>query len=237
MTDALKHFFLLASLGMASVVYGDTINFNDANRGPGDSLQIGDIGVSPYGEDGGQVESAAGYGLGNTALGPGYQVENVMQFLPTENSSRSPSSEVWSGVQFSVDGFINSITLLPVFKAYQNGTLLPDQCGFYIAVIALGSQEQWLNPSAGTPITLSGPDLNPHGIPISSLSLAVYYDMPGGDGSLLPYEQQDLSSTIDVQFGFTVVSMDITPAPEPATLALAALGLGSLLIFRRKTVA
>jgi hypothetical protein len=236
MTDSLKHFFLLASLGMASVVYGDTINFNDANRGPGDSLQIGDIGVSPYGEDGGQVESAAGYGLGNTALGPGYQVENVMQFLPTENSARSPSSEVWSGVQFSVDGFINSITLLPVFKAYQNGTLLTDQCSFYIAVISRFGQEQLLDPSSGNPITLSGPDLNPYGS-ISSLSLAVYYDMPGGDGSLLPYERQDLSSTIDVQFGFTVVSMDITPAPEPTTLALAALGLGSLLIFRRKTVA
>jgi hypothetical protein len=237
MTDSLKHLFLLASLGLASVVHGDTINFNDANRGPGDSLQIGDVAVSPYGEAGGQVESASGYGLGNTALGPGYEVENVMQFLPTENSSRSPSSEVWSGLQFSVDGFINSITLLPVFQAYQNGTPLSDQCSFYIAVIAMGSQEQWLDPSSGNPITLSGPDLNPHGIPISSLSLAVYYDMPGGDGSLLPYEQQDLSSTIDVQFGFSVQSMDITPAPEPAALALAALGLGTFLMFRRKTVA
>jgi hypothetical protein len=237
MTDSLKHLFLLASLGLASVVHGDTINFNDANRGPGDSLQIGDVAVSPYGAAGGQVESAAGYGLGNTALGPGYEVDDVMNFLPTENNFRAPSSEVWSGLQFSVDGFINSITLLPVFQAYQNGTLLPDQSSFYIAVISFGDQEQLLNPSSGNPITFSGPDLNPLGTPISSLSLAVFFDMTDGNAGLLPYGQQDLSSTIDVQFGFTVVSMDITPAPEPATLALAALGLGSFLMFRRKTVA
>jgi len=244
MPHILQKIISLAVLGLATVASAVTVNFDNATLGPSDLLQMGGITVTPYDNGnpsavaGGQVKTTAGYGLGNTALGPGDEVDSEMQFLPTQSSYRDPSSIQLDGLQFSVEGTINSITLLPVFRAYANGVLLPDQCSFFIYASGnwQGGQADGLDQSSGTPITLSGPNLLDSYGPLSTLNLSVFLDMVGGNAGLFPYEQQDLSETVNVEFGFTVQSMDITPAPEPATVSITGLGLGTLWLLARRKI-
>jgi hypothetical protein len=65
--------------------------------------------------------------------------------------------------------------------------------------------------------------------------LSVFWDTVTGNAAHFPYENNDLSDTVNVEYGFTVQSIEITPAPEPSPLALADLGgLAILLFLRRK---
>ena len=246
MPHILQKIISLAVLGLTTVASAVTVNFDNATLGPSDLLQMGGITVTPYDNGnpsavaGGQVKTTAGYGLGNTALGPGDEVDSEMQFLPTQSSYRDPSSIQLDGLQFSVEGTINSITLLPVFRAYANGVLLPDQCSFFIYASGVGSncgsQADLLDPASGTPITLSGSNLLNGGGAPSILNLSVFFDMPEGEAGLFPYETQNLSATVNVEFGFTIQSIDITPAPEPTTVAIAGLGLGTLWLLSRRKI-
>jgi hypothetical protein len=228
------HFLQFLLILYAPVVSGVTVNFGDATLGPSDSLQFGGVTVTGSG----QVATAAGYGLGSTALGPADEVNNEIQYLPTQGAYRSPSSVQWEGVSFSVNGYFNSITILPVFRAYTDaGVLLPDQFNFWILFDNWNgtfSQSQYIDLSSGNPITF----LNDVSLgKFSSFSIAVFLDHPDLGTSTLPYSGTDLTEGVNVEEGFTVQSLDYTPTtatPEPTTLALVGLGLGVFLMFRRK---
>ena len=113
MPDILQKIIPLAVFGLTTVASAVTVNFDNATLGPSAMLQMGGVTVTPYNNGnpsavaGGQVETTAGYGLGNTTLGPGDEVDSEMQFLPTQSSYRNPGSIQLDGLQFSVDGTIN----------------------------------------------------------------------------------------------------------------------------------
>ncbi len=216
-----------------------TVYFDDATRGPSDTLQIGGVTVSAngFGLSSSQVETVGGYGLGTTVLGPGDEVDGEYQYLPTQADTRQPSWQQ-EAVTFSVDGSINSITLLPVFRAYADGVLLTDQCSFFFFAEGYGgggvqgTQADSIDPSSGNPIMFSGANLlSQNGSP-STLSLEVLFDNVAGEP--FPYDYEDLSETVNVEFGFTVVSLDYTPAPEPASLSVVAFGIFGITLLRRR---
>ena len=228
------HFLPLLFILSASAVNGVTVNFGDATLGPSDSLQFGGVTVTGSG----QVATVAGYGLGSTALGPADEVNNEIQYLPTQGAYRSPNSVQWEGVSFSVDGYFNSITILPVFRAYTDtGVLLPDQSNFWILFNnwnGTSSQSQYIDLSSGNSITFFN-DVSLR--KFSSFSIAVFLDHPDLGTSTLPYSGTDLTEGVNVEEGFTVQSLDYTlttPTPEPTTFALMGLGFGAVLILRRK---
>ncbi len=214
---------MLGSSGANAV----TVYFNGADRGPADTLQIGGVMISGWMGNGfgpttsDEVATVFGSGLGDALLGPAAEVNAEYQYLPTAGNYRSPSQMQDEAVTLSVDGSINSVTVQAVFRAYtDSGVLLPDQFPFHImfeAVAAGGTQSEWLDPSSGNPITLVNTSANG---PFSTMTLAAFWDSPADN--VFPYSTEDLSEGVNVEYGFTVLSLNYTPIPEPNPIAFVA---------------
>ncbi len=222
----------------------DTVYFNDVSRGPGDTLQIGGVMISafenlPSGFAVGQVATLAGAGLGNTALGPADEVNNVTHYSPASTTYRMPDSVQWEGVSFTVDGFINSVTIQPVFRACTDaGVPLPEISNFYILFFGwqrMGAQSQYVNALSGNLMTYTRNDDGY--LPGSSFSIAVFLDRPDFGSSALPFGTEHLDEGVKAEFGFRVVSLDYTPVPEPCSGAILAIGAIAVLLGRQRGTA
>jgi len=212
-----------------------TVYFNDADRGPAGTLQIDGVTIIPTASGlplgTGQPTTVQGVGLGlDGEVGPAGVIDEQAYF--PSNASEFSSLTGGGGLSFHVDGWINSITIQPVLESFSgSGNLLsvPDDVMMEFSLVEGGPLNYWpvipANPSA--PVTLS-----------SSLSeeASTWY--------LTPQLNQDpsvwysscrtgyLSEDQTLQWGFSVVSLDYTPVPEPATTTFLAMGLIGLLCAR-----
>jgi hypothetical protein len=208
----------------------DTVLFDTINRGPASTLQIDGITITGDLGNGPEV-TVAGSGLGY-ANGPGLY----------PSVSRSSQGDETLGFHFSVNGIINSITVLP-FAFDQNDNPIPmpftysEQRYYLIDGVYQGVDPNYSVYVQGS----SGPGLYaaPVGIGVDAAQVDInLFDDFGGasEGSYLRQHPNVTSFTI----GYTIESADVTFAPlvpdQSSTWVLLALSGGALFLvncFRR----
>jgi hypothetical protein len=220
---------LMFMLG-STVSNAETVNFDDADRGPSNVLQVAGITISrcDFGWGLGQPETVLGSGLGSATLGPVDEVNGIMQYLPGDQYG----TYEYEGLTFSANGPINSITIVPVFRAFtDSGVLLPDKHLFGIWFASVYNDWYLIDPSVGNPITLVNPNPTfgdpPRNVPVS---LLVQWDF-GQHIILDDYRREHLSEGLTIECGFTILSLDYIP--EPGTSALLGMSLFGLWSARR----
>jgi hypothetical protein len=230
---------VLVGLFSGDVADGVTVYFNDADRGPSDILQIGDVtvsrpGSSQTGDQGyGKPATVAGVGLGLDG-GMGSSGEWLRQLHFSAGSyAYDRTSE--GDLQLDVAGGITSVTVIPVFRVYDSqGNLLPETFGFECGIIWQNSHYSlpvwdYINSNFdGSPITRYSWENDPNGF-----SRAVFNW--GSDMWPVEYDRQDsLSEERTLEYGLRIVSLDYTPAPEPRIATLSIMGLLGFTCLGRK---
>jgi hypothetical protein len=209
---------LLASAALIAVpapAHATVVSFNTLSSAATDVLQIG--GVTITGTD---VATVFGTGLG---VGDG-SFDEFVSYNPADDST---NTTVDGNMSLSVDGRINSMTIMPFFNVI-GGTPCP-ACNFEIGYrpqTGVPTSTNYSVLAGGTPVTLLFDNLNADGtLPVSLDNLGIYGDF--GEG---PYITSYITSNnfqpVSFSFGFSILSLDYTPTatPEPATLSLLALG-------------
>ena len=195
-----------------------TIRFDDANRPPSDTLNVGGVtvtGGTGYGGSPGRPATALGFGLGSDVLGSSFALDRFAHYSSGNGFPDSHSSE---SLRLTVDGVINSITIMPRISVLETGESL--DLSFEIN---LG----WYAPSIdyrivecnGTPTTI----LNRY-----STASSVLLDISGDFGEDLYFRENRISRGLPEEtlvFGFSIVSLDYTPVPDTASSACL-LGIG-----------
>jgi len=211
---------LASSSANAVIVY-----FDDATRGPSDTLEIGSVTISPLlggGNVGGQVATVAGFGLGlDNGIGSIGEIERQQHFSANQTLPYEPDSDSGpDGVDLAVNGIINSVTILPNFSIIQNGSTLSEQLplDFYCFPIA---EYPFLIPPFSGPVTIDASFITT----ASTVELQMNGDWGGEYWRFWGTDFRDPTQEQSFQFGFTIQSLDYTPAPEPASLSLLAFGM------------
>jgi hypothetical protein len=213
---------MLASLQTHAV----TVYFDDADRGPASSLQIGDLTVSVVtGPPSAKVATVSGHGLGlDGGMGQIYEFNELITQINGNYLEYGYNDFEEAGfVGFTVPGTIDSITLLPFARVYSPaGALLPDQPWFDIyCPMSFVNAYPHVYPGNVTTLHWTGPQ------PISTLTVGVDHDFPPEFWLSL-----DIGNTAEL--GFSILSLDYTPIPEPGALCLFAVGLLSFYRARRR---
>jgi hypothetical protein len=228
-------FSLILGSGVASA---KTVYFNDADRGPSDVLQIDGITVT-HTDTGilptvGQPMTDLGVGLGfDDGIGLVGEVDQQARWSVGESGFDSLTGG--DGLSFHVDGTINSITIMPVFRIFSgSGELMPIPDGldleFTSSPFLTGGGFPTMPANTSTPVTLYAPE------GLSGSVFSTFYLTPQSNYSpdfwFGAYRSDNLAEEQTLQWGFTVLSLDYTPAtpaPEPTTTVLLVFGLPVLL--------
>jgi hypothetical protein len=213
----------LATLGRAQAA---EIFFDDANRGPAGEMIVGGVQITAFSGTYGMssptdASTVGGVGLGADALGPLGWVSRQDHYPAGQQASDSQLSE---GLFLTVDGRITSFTVRPECSAVETGQ--PLNLPFEIRYSGDPGQNFCvLDPSSYSAVTidLSGYTVNPlHNLFIDitgDFGEAPYFDA---------YRHANLAPDITIQYGFTLVSLEFTPAPEPTAGAVLGLGLAGI---------
>jgi hypothetical protein len=232
-----KRIIAPAILGMLALMLGSTaanavtVYFNDADRGPSDVLQIGGITITDLGTGTpGQPNTVLGVGLG-LDMGIGPVGEDYQQAHWSADQQSYDSFIGGDGLLLSVDGWINSVTILPVLKIYSgSGDLMPipSDLNLEFSTSFLFGGSPIVPASGSAPVTLSA---------LFESTPSTFYLTPqmNSDPSswFSSYRQDHFAEEQTLQWGFTVLSVDYTPVPEPGVIAFLASGLVGLLCARR----
>jgi hypothetical protein len=233
-------------LGALTVMVGNTVAnavtvyFNDADRLPASMLQIDGVTITDSGTAGqaGQPTTVQGVGLGFDD-GVGFAGEVDMQAHWSAGEMTSDSVLGGDGLYFNVNGYINSITIMPVMRILSStGSLMtiPDGLSleFSCSTLLSGGPNPEFSANTSSPMTLAVDN-------IAVGSLSACYLTPQMDWSpdywFANYRNANLSQEQTLQWGFTVLSLDYTPVPtsvpeaSPTTYLMA--GLIGLLFVRR----
>jgi hypothetical protein len=202
-----------------------TIDFTDMNRGPSDPLQIDGVTISGgtyFGLDVGSVPATAlGVGLGSATIGSPGTVDRIQ----TEGSPYLRES-----LSLTVAGSINSVTITPYFSIIgSNETIfLPFDVSVYFA--GTNPTAPYHTVSSDNPISFG-----PFGSISSTLEIGLQSDF--GNIPVILYLHEHPGAT--AQFGFSIGSLDYTPAdvPEVSTVTLFGIGLVGIGLLRRKIMA
>jgi hypothetical protein len=201
-----------------------TIDFTDMDRGPSETLQVDGVTISPgtaFGDDGSSMPATvAGIGLGSATIGSAGALDRIQDITGFMRESLS----------LMVSGSIHSVSITPFFSI-------------------VGSKEQiflpfdisWSFFGSGGPIYRTLDSDSPTGIGIHpSLNIdTIQVGLQSDFGN--PAVQLYLSEHPDatVQFGYSITSLNYTPAgvPETSTVMLFAIGLAGIGLLRRKIIA
>lgn len=230
---------VVAAVGVLGITASNavTVSFDDANRAPSDLLQIEGVTIT-----GDQVATVSGTGLGSGVLGSLGSVDRVMHYsagqMFPDRSQNGSSDWAWEGLQLSVDGHIDSVTVQPYFSVVGSAASvsLPFEMSLLKGGNGLsGTSYQLVDPSQIQPVVFNFPDSEDFWV--SSLTLQPTSDF-GQEMHFLDYRRQN-SEEQTFMFGFTIKSLDYTPdtslaVPEPNTTLFMCLGLLGLLFARRK---
>lgn len=218
-----------------TVSSADTVYFNDADRGPSSTLQIGGITVSPwvFGDNGlGQPATVLGVGLGiDGGIGLIHEVNGGMHYAAGQEQADWGSYE--TGIHLAGDDTIdtiNSVTLMPVFRIFSGlGTLLPDQLNFEMFfVYQPGGNYRGLSPPYTNPITFEL---------LNSPHKDVFINITADFGQSIhfnEYRMAHLQDELTLEYGVTILSLDFTPVAEPSVVSLLVMALFGLVSLIRK---
>jgi hypothetical protein len=213
------HLLILpAALLVGSNLLADTVvDFNSGNLGPSPTLDIGGITVSDLSAN--QPVTVSGYGLGDV---PGPSGTFII-------SGNNPNS----GVNLTVNGIFNSITVLP-FAVDQNGTpvalnfalsyeLFPSSGGFPIKNI-------YITGSSG-PMTFATPANLTWGSQFMSIDLAAIDNSGGASEAAYINSHPGVTS---LTYGYIIEAADVTFNAPDATSTGALLAMSAGVLFAGK---
>jgi len=227
--------FLGVALIMAEgIVPGATVYFNDASRESTTTLQVDGVTIT-----GSQLVTVPGLGLGlNNGIGPAGEFDREMHFPAGQIP---PDNDLQPGVlQLSVNGILNSVTIVPHFRIFDAaGNLTGDILTFGIIdyfpgetfgdipedVINASSIEQPLSLYPTPPITPGSPN---------TVQFQIASDFGEFNDFFVGYRTDHQSQEQTFQFGFSVLSLDYTPIPEPGMISLLALGFAGFFWVNRR---
>lgn len=208
---------VIISLLAALRVHAATLDFGDMDRGPAEQLQIGDVTVSTGLTGFGLPSTVAGLGLGEAGIGSNGSVDRIWGTPFSGQESLS----------LNVNGAINSFTILPHFADLANPDPIflpfemcyrPNSIGFY---------QLYDEFTSNNPVTIALT-----GFPnVTAVELDVTFNQ---DPSYWWHDYLLQHPNAQLEFGYTVESLDYTPAPEPSSLSLAVFGVTATLLCRTR---
>lgn len=226
-------FCVLALMLGRNAASAETVYFNDADRGPSNVLQIDGITVTHTGTGYppaiGQPTTVLGVGLGlNETVGPMGEA-NEQAHWPAGSSSYDVAAG-GDGLSFCVNGAINSITFMPFLRIFSGtGELMPVPDGlnleFMSSPFLTGSGFPIVPANTTIPVTLWALE----GAPGAGGSTCYLTPQPNWSPDIWfgTYRSEHLAEEQTLQWGFSVISLDYTPAgiPEPSSAILLLAGL------------
>ena len=205
-----------------------TVHFGDMDRGPSDTLQIGDVTVS---QDRGQPATVSGSGLGAASLGRNDSIDFVAHYSVGQ---AYPDNGYGANEKlcFTVLGSFTSITLVPHFPVVlETEASVDSEFAWFGGSLSwspggLGSARAIFYPTNTGPKTIT---LDPvyWDAPINRLDVRMDCESAGYPLEfqiLYSYRLAHLSEEQTIQCGFTILSVDYV-IPEPGTTALLGIGL------------
>ncbi|MFO1478378.1 MAG: PEP-CTERM sorting domain-containing protein [Verrucomicrobiota bacterium] len=203
-----------------------TVDFSDVFRGPADSLFVDGVWATS-GSVPGRPATVAGVGLGSDLVGAPGWIDCQLHYSP---GCQFPDRQNGDGesLRLAVEGILNSVTVsIDAPSTAGVGLGLP----FAISLATggpLGSIfYQLINPGDSL-VTISLPPWQQ----TSWIELGNAYE-PGEFVFFDSYRHADPAPDQTIQFGFSVVSLDYVPVPEPALPGLLLLGAAGFLSRRR----
>lgn len=235
LTDCLFCFVLTFSAAGATDV---SVSFADADRGPTNFLQIGnDITVSQWGNFG-LPATVAGVGLGSAVVGPAGSIDQIYHYSSGAIWPDTGTQGSDGGLSISVLGRIDSITILPYFTVLGSSDQV--QLAFPMEFFG-GTVPQpfyvYFDPSNPGPITIPINQTATMPTDPSQLGWLGKLDCDIGNDSgpvsiaFTNYRDQN-SPDETFEFGFSILSLNYTPIPEPATGDLLGASMLGLLLGR-----
>jgi hypothetical protein len=216
-------------------------HFNDQNRGPASSFQVGDITVSagvsgPYT---GLPATVSGFGLGSAGpVGEIYSFDEQLHYSAGDSFPDAMTRE--NSIAFDIDPSFTftSMTIRPYLTVSGSGGAPP--CSFTMEYDVTGTTGAFADQyycsadpgNFGQPLTIS---LTPRpGMQFYQFNLQLDTGLAGGEAlNFYQYRQDHLGEEQTLQFGFTIESLEYSPVPEPAAMTL--LLLGGAIWWWRKT--
>lgn len=210
---------LILGLAEANAI---TIRFDDADRPASDTLNVGGVTVTGDGWGGaGRPTTAFGVGLGSDVLGSSFSIEQVAHYSA---GSLFPDSSLAESLRLTVDGVINSITIMPRISVLETGESL--DLIFEIAPLCYPSHGP-INSPAWTIVESNGTSKT---LTFNSLAPVVDLTVAGDFGEDTYFIDNRISRGLPDEtlvFGFSILSLNYTPASVPDTASSACLlGIG-----------
>jgi hypothetical protein len=229
---ALK-FLALAAAFSALTSQAVTVQFDLWNQ-TGDEIFVGGAAISgsPAWGPSGEPTTVQGSGLGSASVGAGSSIDRQLHFSA---GSYHPDLDLSEGLSLSVNGRINSVTLVSEFTIVGTGEIidLPFQAMLYPSAHTPGMpgngplMPNWItfNPSDSAGITYTGL-FGSDNISAFTINLTQASDPVIGLYSFLE-DRGFPDVTVDYSVRITSLSYSpaIAPVPEPTALSLVGLGL------------
>ncbi|MFO1477615.1 MAG: hypothetical protein U1F98_13310 [Verrucomicrobiota bacterium] len=206
----------LLCLSAAGRSPADTVYFGDADRGPSNSLDFGGLQVSE------NVATGIGVGLGCADFGSATTLDCWLHYSPGERYPDGGFLE-WADIKIS-GGAMNSITVIPCLPINMDtGEVLPVSFSITTSWGIPGGQydSDFTDATNPKPITF----LAPSGA--TGCLTSPYYSPVGQWLFFDAYRMAHLDGELNIQASCSIVSVDFTPIPEPATGALIFAGLAA----------
>ncbi len=228
-----------------------TVQFNDANRGPGASLNIGGVNASTstivwtnsqgFSPSPSQVGTTSGVGMGCVGLGSADSFDLLFHYSAGESSYDWSVSESASLTLDDASMMITSVTIAPHVTATV-GSLDPVTVELPFTTYLFpssgggpgGHQIAGAGDATFTVSFYDGPE-SPFFI-TSQLDLSCALNGMGDGFPANQFRQQNISDDVTLDYGFTIVSLNFAAVPEPGTASLLGLGLLGLYYSRRNCI-
>jgi len=199
-----------------------TIRFDDADRPPSDTLNVGGVSVTGNAWGGpGLPATAFGLGLGSDIQGSSFSIDCVSHYSSGDLFSDVSLAE---SLRLAVAGVINSITIMPRVTVLETGESL--DLFFEVAPLSYSS-DHLINPPNFTPVESDGA---PTTIICFPKAPVVDFAIAGDFREDTYFFNHRVSRGFPDEtlvFGFSILSLDYTPASVPDTASSACLlGIG-----------